>query len=128
MTSERQIEANRKNAERSTGPSTAEGKARSRQNALRHGLSRSTPADDLGADRLAQQIMEGMTLDGFPFELTDVVRAKLALGRIRAVRHELLSALLTSPNGPWAKRLRGLARYERAAYVRQKRVLRANGA
>ena len=34
-----QIDANRKNAQRSTGPKTAEGKSRSRQNALKHGLT-----------------------------------------------------------------------------------------
>ena len=42
MTSFRQIEANRRNALRSTGPSTEDGKRRSRQNAVRHGLSAET--------------------------------------------------------------------------------------
>lgn len=37
--SDRQIDANRRNAQHSTGPKTAEGKARSRRNALKHGLA-----------------------------------------------------------------------------------------
>jgi hypothetical protein len=42
MTTLRQIEANRRNALRSTGPTTAEGKQRSRQNAIWHGLCAET--------------------------------------------------------------------------------------
>jgi hypothetical protein len=47
MTSFRQIEANRRNARLSTGPITEEGKKRSRQNALRHGLTAETVIDAL---------------------------------------------------------------------------------
>lgn len=42
MTSPKQIEANRLNAQKSTGPRTEQGKFRSRQNALRHGLTAET--------------------------------------------------------------------------------------
>ena len=47
MSSFRQIEANRRNAFRSTGPKTDEGKRQSRRNALRHGLTAETVIDGL---------------------------------------------------------------------------------
>lgn len=47
MTSEKQIAANRQNANRSTGPKTEKGKLRSRKNAFRHGLTAETIIDVL---------------------------------------------------------------------------------
>ena len=47
MTSFRQIAANRRNASKSTGPTTEEGKQRSRRNAVRHGLTAETVIDAL---------------------------------------------------------------------------------
>ena len=52
MASERQIAANQRNASLSTGPTTAEGKAASRENAVKHGLSGAglvLPPDDAEA-------------------------------------------------------------------------------
>src|SRR5262249_42653240 len=39
MATDRQLEANRRNAKRSTGPKTEKGKAMSSRNALKHGLT-----------------------------------------------------------------------------------------
>jgi len=47
MTSFRQIQANRRNAQLSSGPVTEEGKRKSRQNAVRHGLTAETVIDAL---------------------------------------------------------------------------------
>src|SRR3974390_1005854 len=47
MTSLRQSEANRRNAQLSTGPVTDEGKKKSRQNSVRHGLTAETVIDAL---------------------------------------------------------------------------------
>src|ERR1700747_2849653 len=47
MTSFRKMGATRRNAQLSTGPVTEEGKRRSRQNAVRHGLTAETVIDAL---------------------------------------------------------------------------------
>jgi hypothetical protein len=45
MATEKQITANRKNAQKSTGPRTLNGKRKSRRNAVRHGLTAETVID-----------------------------------------------------------------------------------
>ena len=51
MTSQKQIEANQKNAKRSTGPKSNEGKAIVARNAIRHGiLSEYVPVDETEFD------------------------------------------------------------------------------
>lgn len=47
MTTDKQIAANQQNAKRSTGPRSADGKRRSRRNAVRHGLTAETVIDVL---------------------------------------------------------------------------------
>ena len=55
MTSDRQIAANQRNAQHSTGPITAAGKARSSQNAMTHGLlARQALLDDEDPERYHQ--------------------------------------------------------------------------
>jgi hypothetical protein len=52
MTTPHRIEANRRNAQKSRGPKTPEGKARSRFNAVKHGMYARTPVlpgEDAGA-------------------------------------------------------------------------------
>ncbi|MBR1364853.1 hypothetical protein [Bradyrhizobium ottawaense] len=124
MASIRQIEANRSNAKRSTGPKTAGGKARSSCNALRHGLARSDITDPAEAENLAVAIARGIGHPVTPDAAMALARSKLALLRIRSLRQAILGALLTSPLAPDLKGLRGLERYDRAALVQQRRTLR----
>ena len=59
MTSDRKIQANRANARASTGPKTAQGRARTARNALRHALSLpvySNPALSEEVETLARAI------------------------------------------------------------------------
>jgi len=62
MTSLKQLEANRENAKRSTGPRTEEGKARSRLNSWKHGLAAETlvigDEDPVQFDQLRAELME----------------------------------------------------------------------
>src|SRR5258707_10146592 len=48
MATERQIESNKQNSMRSTGPSSVSGKSRSRLNALKHGMAAELPTLEVG--------------------------------------------------------------------------------
>jgi hypothetical protein len=79
MTSFRQIEANRRNALRSTGPKTEEGKRQSWRNALRHRLSAETVIDGLEDSE-----------DYRAFERELVLRLAWRLRRIISIETDLL--------------------------------------
>ena len=95
MASEKQIAANRRNAQRSTGPRSAAGKAIASRNAFRHGLS-SLPTDAEAKaviDRLALAIIDDQP-DISDFE--DVrawASAQWDVLRIQKVRRALLAGL-----------------------------------
>ncbi len=99
MTSDRQRAANRANARRSTGPSSAGGKARSSANAIRHGLSASIFVDpDLNEQvtKLARHIA-GSDLALIDLAYT-IAEAQFDLRRVRQVRSKLLTQALADPH------------------------------
>ena len=95
MISERRAQANRANARRSTGPTSAAGKARAAQNARRHGLSQDVLADPaLGQDveELAQRIAHEANRPDLIDLARRVANAQIDVQRIRQFRQECLQA------------------------------------
>ena len=139
MASDRQIAANRRNSQRSTGPRTAVGKARVRRNALRHGLAATIlrdPALKVEVDQLAAVIC-GKGADPAKREQALIVaESEALLSRIRAARVDLIEQMsptlpgqeadasqLTLPNpGQLLTQLLRLERYESAALSRRTRA------
>ena len=145
MTSERKIAANRRNSSQSTGPRTAYGKARARRNALRHGLAAivvSESAISVEVDRLAAPICSKDADPANREQALIIAEDNITLSRVRAARAAVLEQMsgvgaapvpdaLKSPTrlrvttGSYLGQLVRLERYERRAFSRGKRAMRA---
>ena len=101
MTSDHKIKANRANARASTGPKTADGRARAARNALRHALSLpvcSIPALSEEVQALAREIA-GHGANAETQELARrVAEAQIDLRRVRSARHQFLFDTLSKEN------------------------------
>lgn len=99
MTTEKQIAANRRNANRSTGPKTHEGKIRSSRNALKHGLSAKHMMIE-GEDAAEFAELHESLLELFrpkPGSETEFVR-RVATNIWRLLRIPMLEANILQPN------------------------------
>jgi hypothetical protein len=149
VTSPRRLKANRENARASTGPRTADGKARSSRNARRHGLNISVLSDQALAADVEALAHDIAGVDAGPKLLDlarDLAEAQIELSRVRRARHDVLLNLLSHSNGLradegetppqrsnilaqvaaiLAPELAAFDRYERHALSRRRRAIRA---
>lgn len=103
VTSPRKMAANRANAQRSTGPMSAAGKAASRGNAVKHGLSIPVSAlPDLAQEvaQLAQQIAGGSESLLVQDAATRVAEATIDVLRVRRARLQVLETLMSTLDQP----------------------------
>jgi len=126
MASEKQIAANRANAQKSTGPKTMAGKLKSSQNAYQHGLSsplRLDPVTSARADAIGRALT-GEDANENTFKLSaELAHAQLELERIRSTREDLMAKFgLDQPEIRTLRRLAALDRYERYAYTRRRQA------
>jgi hypothetical protein len=134
MPSERKIAANRSNAKKSTGPRSNAGRQASRRNALRHGLAidiRTDPAYSDDIEQLAKILSRARGRQNISDNARDAAEAVLDLFRIRKVRSFLFETLYFPDNASQDclselnDKLAKLKRYERRAFSRRNRALRA---
>jgi hypothetical protein len=137
MTSDRKIESNRKNAQKSTGPRSEAGQRRSRRsrrNALRHGLAiaiGSDPSFSEDIKRLASALARGRSGQNIGEFAHQAAEAEIDLLRIRKLRASRFNAVLGNAeikleyHSKLDDELAKLERYERRAFSRRKRAFRA---
>jgi hypothetical protein len=126
MASEKQMAANRANAQHSTGPKTAAGKLKASRNAFRHGLSLPLRRDgeiSAKADAIARALAPEQASEAEQMAANEVAQAQLELVRIRAARADLV-ARIDLGDSHSLRRLAALDRYERLAHTKRRRASR----
>ncbi|MBP0115733.1 hypothetical protein [Bradyrhizobium vignae] len=124
MASKRQIEANRANAAKSTGPQTSAGRAISSRNAYRHGLSRWNDSDASGFAGFDAVFAEEFKGAGMEIAFQDLAQARSRQDCLRAIRLDLILAVIEGAEPKQMRLLHGLERYEKVALSRQRRGLK----
>jgi hypothetical protein len=126
MATEKQIAANRANAQKSTGPKTAAGRPKSGRNAFRHGLSLPMEIDgDVSTkiEALVEALASNNPDTDRQLAIAEIAQAQLELLQIRKVRAQMLAGTkLEEGDLKVLQRLLALDRYERYAHTKRRRA------
>jgi hypothetical protein len=115
MTTQAQRDANRRNAQKSTGPKTPEGKAKSSRNALWHGVTAETLVlPDETAEAFEELYLDLVRAYGPADAAEEALVERIALGqwRLRRVWRAEAAAFREDCDSIWPDRMDKLARYE----------------
>src|SRR6476660_5171088 len=123
MSSQKQIDANRLNAQKSTGPNTPEGRDAVRFNALRHGLTAKHAVLDNENEQEFQEMLEAFEAGHQPVGPTEnllvqqMVMAAWRLKRLRAVETGLFNIRMFDLSERIKNDYTGMPPTERQAFV-----------
>jgi hypothetical protein len=128
MASARQIAANRKNAEKSTGPTSQAGRTRSAKNALQHGLASTDSPFRHEIEGFARLLSRKTHQANPTFASVEAAHAQITLLQVRKVKAAIFDRFFKSDRTlddalRLTAELRKIERYEKRAFSRRKRAI-----
>jgi hypothetical protein len=128
MASARQIAANRKNAQKSTGPSSTAGRRQAAKNALRHGLASVDSSCSREIEEIARLLSSETNQANPTFASFEAAHAQMTLLRVKKAKAVIFDRFFKSDRSleetiRLNAELRKIERYEKRAFSRRKRTL-----
>ena len=128
MASARQIAANRKNAQKSTGPTSQAGRTRAAKNALQHGLASTDSPFRHEIEEFARLFSRETNQENPTFASVEAAHAQMTLLQVKKVKAAIFDRFFKSDRTlddsiRLNVELRKIERYEARAFSRRKRAI-----